>query len=188
MSNQYHFITNWKVRATQKEVYDIISDNESLAQWWPSVYLDVITTSPGDENSIGKRVSLYTKGFLPYTLKWNFVVSENVKYSTIAIRAFGDFAGRGIWKFEQQGDDCLITFDWKLEAEKPLLRYLSFLMKPLFSANHLWAMKKGLQSLELELQRRRVNDSQQLKMIPPPPSPTFPHNWLNNKIFQPVME
>jgi hypothetical protein len=142
MSNQYHFITNWNVKATQKEVYDIISDSESLAQWWPSVYLDVITTSPGDENSIGKRVSLYTKGFLPYTLKWNFEVSENEKYSRITLLAFGDFEGRGIWNFQQHGDYCFVSFDWKLDVEKPILKYLSFFLKPIFSANHLWAMKK----------------------------------------------
>ncbi len=33
-----------------------------------------------------------------------------------------------------------ITYDWKIRAEKPLLRYLSLLMKPIFSANHRWAI------------------------------------------------
>jgi len=43
---------------------------------------------------------------------------------------------------------------WKIRADKPLLRDFSFLMKPLFSANHHWAMRKGEESLRLELARR----------------------------------
>jgi hypothetical protein len=59
------------------------------------------------------------------------------------IEATGDFLGRGIWTFEQEGDWVNATFDWRLRAEKPLLRYLSFLLKPLFCANHRWAMARG---------------------------------------------
>ena len=33
------------------------------------------------------------------------------------------------------------------ERRKPLLRYLSFLLKPFFRANHSWAMAKGRESL-----------------------------------------
>jgi len=29
-----------------------------------------------------------------------------------------------------------ITYDWRIRADKPLLRYLSFVFKPIFSANH----------------------------------------------------
>jgi len=30
--------------------------------------------------------------------------------------------------------------DWRIRAEKPLLRYRSFLVKPVFGANHRWVM------------------------------------------------
>ena len=49
-----------------------------------------------------------------------------------------------------------VTYDWRLRAEKPLLRSLSFLLKPLFEANHRWAMAQGEESLRLELARRRA--------------------------------
>jgi hypothetical protein len=35
------------------------------------------------------------------------------------------------------------VYDWRLRAEKPLLRYLSSLFKPFFCANHRWAMARG---------------------------------------------
>jgi Polyketide cyclase / dehydrase and lipid transport len=182
-SNEYHFITHWKMKATRQEVYDILSDTESLKKWWPSVYLDVKQTAPGNENSIGKKVKLYTKGWLPYTLLWDFEVTENIKPVTFTIKAMGDFEGRGIWHLQQSDDDCYVSFDWKLAATKPLLKYLSFLMKPIFSANHKWAMKKGKESLRLEILRRRVNSKMEWEKIPAPPSPTFPHNIINNRKF-----
>lgn len=45
---------------------------------------------------------------------------------------------------------------WRVSAAKPLLRYLSFLLKPVFAANHRWAMKKGEESLRIEIARRKA--------------------------------
>lgn len=154
-SNDYHFITHWQVQGTMKEVADILGNADDLVRWWPSVYLGVKTLKEGDEKGLGKEVSLYTKGWLPYTLRWNFRVSE-VAENGFTITAWGDFDGRGIWTFEQDGPWVNVTYDWKISAEKPLLRYFSFIMKPIFSANHRWAMAKGEESLRLELARRHT--------------------------------
>ena len=181
--NEYHFITHWKMEATSQEVYDILSDTEALSKWWPAVYLDVKEIEHGNENSIGKKVKLYTKGWLPYTLQWDFEVTENIKPVTFTIKATGDFIGRGIWFLQQNGSDCYISFNWKLEAQKALIKNLSFIFKPIFSLNHRWAMKKGQQSLKLELLRRRATTEIELKRIPKPPTPAFPHNIINNKRF-----
>ena len=55
-----------------QEVSDILEDVPSLARWWPSVYLDVTILEPGDERGVGKVVSQYTRGWLPYRLRWQF--------------------------------------------------------------------------------------------------------------------
>ncbi|MBX9784458.1 MAG: hypothetical protein K2X48_14310 [Chitinophagaceae bacterium] len=53
------------------------------------------------------------------------------------------------------------------------------MMKPIFSLNHTWAMKKGLESLLLEIRRRKGEAN-----VPAPPPPTFPHNITSNKILR----
>ena len=68
-TNDYHFITIWGVKSTIEEVSEIIGDAQGLTRWWPSVYLDVKVLEEGDENGLGKVVSLFTKGWLPYTLR-----------------------------------------------------------------------------------------------------------------------
>jgi hypothetical protein len=170
-SNDYHFITHWRVPGTVREVSDILSDAPDLVRWWPSVYLDVEVLEKGDEKGLGKVVSLYTKGWLPYTLRWQFRVTD-VREDGFTLVAWGDFDGRGIWKFKQDGAWVDMTYDWKISAEKPLLRYGSFLIKPIFAANHRWAMAKGEESLKLELARRHAEPSERALVPAPPPATT----------------
>jgi hypothetical protein len=175
-SNDYHFVSHWQVTGTVAEVFDILSDAEDLVRWWPSVYLAVQVLAEGDAQGVGKVVSLYTKGWLPYTLRWQFRVTE-VKPDGFTLDAWGDFVGRGIWSFEQKGEWVAITYDWRIRADKPLLRYFSFIMKPVFSANHRWAMARGEESLKLELARRCASTPEERAAIAPPPAPSFA-SWI----------
>ena len=170
-SKDYHFITHWHVPGQVKEVTDIIGDSEALVRWWPSVYLNVEELEPGDADGIGRVISLYTKGWLPYTLRWQFRISAR-HADGFTLVATGDFEGRGIWTFKQNGPMVEATYDWKISAEKPLLRYFSFIMKPIFSANHHWAMARGEESLKLELARRRATTNEERSQIPAPPAAT----------------
>jgi hypothetical protein len=171
VSSAYHFITRWRVEGTCGEVADVLGDPTSLTRWWPSVYLDVEQLNPPDANGVGRRVRLHTKGWLPYTLKWEFVVTESRYPYGLTLEAAGDFVGRGIWTFRQDGHEVDITYDWRIEAEKPLLRTLSPILRPLFEANHRWAMSQGEESLKLELARRRAASDAVRAAIPPPPGP-----------------
>ena len=70
-------------------------------------------------------------------------MTENRSPHGFSLEAIGDFVGRGIWTFEQVGDETIVTYDWKISAEKGVLKTFSFLMKPIFGANHRWAMAQG---------------------------------------------
>jgi hypothetical protein len=170
-SHVYHFVTQWRVKGACGEVADVLGDPLSLAQWWPSVYSKVEEIEPPDSRGLGRRVRLVTQGWLPYTLCWEFVVTSSNYPHGFTIVAHGDFNGTGVWTFEQDGDHVDITYDWRIAAEKPLLRNLSLLLKPLFSANHRWAMSQGEISLKLELARRRTASNALRATIPPPPGP-----------------
>lgn len=172
-NSAYHFVTHWRVKGTCVEVADVLENTKDLARWWPSVYLGVSVLDPGGTHALGERVSLFTKGWLPYTLRWDFTVVEQRYPYGSTIEARGDFVGRGEWIFEQDGDFVNVTYDWNISAEKPLLRTLTPLLRPIFSANHRWAMARGERSLELELSRRRATNEEERAAIPTPPGPTF---------------
>lgn len=182
-TNDYHFVTTWHIDATPEEITAILGDAASLSRWWPSVYLDVRVPKPGDERGLGKVVDLYTKGWLPYTLRWRFTVTESNPPHGFRLDATGDFVGRGVWTLTEDPESrpdrpsTSVTYDWLVIAEKGLLKRLSFLLKPIFSANHHWAMARGAESLRLEVARRRAaGDAARLAAIPAPPGPTFPHS------------
>jgi Polyketide cyclase / dehydrase and lipid transport len=156
------------VKATPQEVAEILGDAPSLGRWWPSVYLQVKELAPGDpKTGVGKVIDLCTKGWLPYTLRWKFTVTESNPPHGFSLRAEGDFEGTGVWTIRPDGDYTEADYDWRIAAYKPLLRYGSIVMRPIFAANHRWAMARGQESLELELRRRRG------EKVADPPGPTF---------------
>ena len=155
-SNDYAFLTEWRIEAPRELIYDILVAGEDLPRWWPDVYLSATPEGPKGGADVGTRIRLHTRGWLPYTLRWTAETARADRPAGFEIRAIGDFDGRGIWTFEQEGPETHILFDWRLRAEKPILRSLSFLLKPIFSWNHRWAMARGYESLQKEVARRKT--------------------------------
>jgi len=171
--NRYHFVDRWRVEGDLKEVADILEDALALPGWWGSVYFDVKEIEPGGEGGIGKLISLHAGGWLPYTLRINFrTIASNYPHG-FSMDATGDLEGLGIWTFEQDGDFVNVTYDWTIRANKRIIEKLSFLLKPIFRSNHNWTMKRGAESLRLELLRRRAKSDEELASIPAGPRPSF---------------
>ncbi len=170
-ANEYHFISHWTVRATPREVADVLSDAEDLPRWWPAAYLDAQRIERGDENHIGEVVELLVKGWLPYTLRFRLRVTKANRPKTWTLESDGELIGRGIWTLAPDGEDTHVIYDWKVRAAKPLLQRFSWLLRPLFAWNHSWVMAKGEQSLKLELERRRATTAEERTLIPAPPQP-----------------
>ena len=173
MAADYEFRTVWRVAGTAEEVRDVLADGPSLPRWWPAVYLSVDTLDEADESGRGGEVVMVTKGWLPYTLRWTLRVTEPITDTGYALTASGDLVGTGRWTFEQDGPEVVITYDWRVSASKPLLRRLTWLLRPVFAANHHWAMARGEESLGLELRRRRATSAAERRRVPPPPQATF---------------
>ena len=174
MAAEYHFITNWRIPGTAEEVAEVLGDPLGLPRWWPSVYLDVNELAPGDpQTNVGRVIELYTKGWLPYTLRWRFTISESRGPRGFSLVAEGDFVGTGVWTLAQEGEVVDVQYDWRIRADKPLLRYGTLVMRPIFSANHRWAMARGEESLKLELLRRHAKTESERQAVPAPPGPTF---------------
>jgi len=176
MSSEYHFITRWRLRGTREEVAAVLENPQDLVRWWPAVYLDVRLIQEGRPDGVGRVVDLWTKGWLPYTLRWRFTTTRNDGVDGLALRAEGDFRGVGVWSFTQVGEYVEAVYDWRISAEKPLIKRLTGLLRPLFGANHRWAMRTGEESLRLELARRRL-PPERAASVPAPPAPTF-RRWI----------
>jgi hypothetical protein len=167
----YFFRTEWRLLGTMQEVFDVLDDPTELPRWWPSVYLEVEELARGGEHGVGRRARLHTRGWLPYTLRWELTITESSPPRGFSIEAKGDLEGTGEWTLEESGAWTLVTYDWSVRAEKPLLRALSPVLRPVLAANHRWAMRRGEESLALELLRRRAKQASERARIPAPPGP-----------------
>ena len=168
-TNDYHFVDKWRVEGNVKEVADILEDALSLSTWWPSVYFEVKELEKGGEGGVGKLISLRAGGWLPYTLRINFRTTESRYPNGFSMDATGDLEGKGIWTLKQDGPFVNVTYDWTIRANKPIIDKLSFLLKPIFRSNHSWTMKRGEESLKLELLRRRTQIPEEGLFVPAPP-------------------
>jgi Polyketide cyclase / dehydrase and lipid transport len=150
----YRFVTNWRVHAPCEEVSDVLEDTDRISVWWPSVYHECTILERGGEHALGRRVAVTTKGFLPYLIRWRFtVVAQNYPHGS-QIVADGDLEGEGRWTLRQDGDDTAVNYEWNVRANHPFIRRFSWLLRPLFAANHNWTMQQGLRGLRQELAGR----------------------------------
>lgn len=153
---EFHIVTEWHLQATIAEVAAILTDPDRFTDWWGDVYIGVSVVDRGDENGIGSRVVVHSKGWLPYHLNWvGTMVAADIPHRW-RIEATGDLTGQGEWRLSQQGDVAVVIYDWRVLADRPLFRVLAPLFGPVFAWNHRWAMARGVEGLKRELARRRA--------------------------------
>jgi hypothetical protein len=154
--SSYEFVTEWTVQGTLGEVSSILKDVEAFPRWWRPVYISATVLDAGDQHGVGRLVALATRGFLPYVLRWQLRVVESREPYGFTVRASGDLVGVGVWDLRQDGTCVKLQLDWIVSVQKTVVRLLSFVMRPVFSKNHAWAMAKGEIGLQAEIRRQRL--------------------------------
>ena len=125
-------------------------------------------------------LSLYARGLTTGEISAHFAEVYGASVSKDTVSRITDkvledmyLQGAGHWTFRQDGPEVAITYDWRVTVTKPLLRRLSWGLKPGLAANHRWAMARGEESLGLEIRRRRATSDAERARVPPPPPATF---------------
>jgi len=141
MAREYVFVDEWDVAAPRDAVYDVLADARTYPEWWQPVYLAV----EGDERETRHRF----KGRLPYTLEMQARLVDEDRPNRFDVEVDGDLRGHGRWTFTPDGDGKThVRWDWVVYADRPLLRYLTPLLRPLFRWNHSWAVARARERLE----------------------------------------
>jgi hypothetical protein len=146
MASEYVFVDEWDVAAPPEAVYDALVDARTYPSWWKPVYIAV----EGDERETRHRF----KGRLPYTLDMRARLTHEERPRTFDVEVDGDLRGHGRWTFTPTDRGTHVRWDWKVYADRPLLRYLTPVLKPLFRWNHNWAAARAREGLEPYLARR----------------------------------
>jgi Polyketide cyclase / dehydrase and lipid transport len=154
-TNQYSFITIWKLEAPIKQVWDVICDTENLPSWWKAV-VDIKVINPGDENGINSLVEQTWKGVLPYRLSLRSKMVAVNYLKSIEIVASGDLEGFGKWIFSQDGEITRVQYNWDVKTTQKAISFLALIFKPLLAWNHDEIMRWGALGLAQKLNAKLI--------------------------------
>jgi len=141
MAPAYRFLDRWVVDAPIDVVYDTIGDVLGYERWWT----DFVIRATGDEAppAVGKSNELLVKSYLPFKVNFALEVLEVEAPRRILSRLSKDFEGTGEWTLVETDGVTTATLDWRPSVNKPLIRNLTPVLRPLFRSNHNWAMRHG---------------------------------------------
>ncbi|WP_174329829.1 SRPBCC family protein [Litchfieldella anticariensis] len=154
-SNKFHFMETWTVPGySPEEIWAAISTAHPchLPRWWDGVYLQVKPLEGADRLSVGARAWVKARGFLPYKLRFLLEVSALEPNSRIEVRSQGDLEGVWCAQLKEYEDGSCIGLEWKVTVNKPIVRLLSPLLKPVFARNHIWTTPRGEAGLRAYMQ------------------------------------
>jgi uncharacterized protein YndB with AHSA1/START domain len=152
MAAQYHFVTDWTLRAPLEAVWAELNHPEHWPSWWRGV-VAVELLEAGDENGVGAYRRMTWKSLLPYRLQFNMRTVSVVRLASIDGVADGELQGTGRWTLAPTATGTAVRYEWTVAATKPWMRLLSPVARPLFAWNHDVIMRWGLEGLTRRLSR-----------------------------------
>lgn len=144
-SNEYLFVDEWDVAAPAEATFAALADARSYPEWWRPVYLDVDAEGPP---ALGKVARQHFKGRLPYHLHTRSRIVRLEPPHLLSVEVDGDLRGQGTWTLTPIPAGTHVRFDWRVYADRPLLRLLTPLLRPAFRWNHNWAIARAVEGLE----------------------------------------
>jgi uncharacterized protein YndB with AHSA1/START domain len=145
-SREYAFVDEWDVDAPRESVFAAIADARSYPTWWKPVYIEV--ESEG-EPAVGKESRQHFKGRLPYHLRTRSRITRLEAPHAIGAEVDGDLRGTGLWTLTENADGTThVRFDWRVHADRLLLRLLTPVLRRALRWNHAWAIARAREGLE----------------------------------------
>ncbi len=146
MASEYVFIDEWDIDAPQDAVFDALADARTYPEWWRPVYITVDADGPPE---VGRISQQEFKGRLPYHLKTRSTIVQMDRPGELEVSVVGDLTGKGVWTLSPAADGGVhVRFDWRVVADRTLLRVLTPLLRPLFRWNHNWSIQRATEGLE----------------------------------------
>ncbi len=141
----YAWVDEWDVAAPREAVWDALADARTYPVWWRPVYLAVDADGAPE---VGRSSRQRFRGRLPYRLRTVSTIVALERPRLVVGDVRGDLTGRGTWNLTPSGAGTHVRFEWRVTADRPLIRALTPLLRPLFRRNHAWAIARAREGLE----------------------------------------
>jgi uncharacterized protein YndB with AHSA1/START domain len=145
MAAEYVFVDEWDVDAPRERVFDALVDARTYPEWWTPIYREVESDGPP---AVGVSSRQRFKANLPYTLTTVSTITAMDRPESFEVDVTGDLRGHGLWTFTERGGRVHVRFDWRVHADRAVLRVLTPVLRPVFRWNHDVAIKAAMAGLE----------------------------------------
>ena len=142
----YAFSTIWLVHAPPEKIWNALIDAENYPTWWKSIRR-VETIAPGEPNGIGRTTRTTWQTFLPYGFTFDTRVTRLEWQHSLALEAFGELTGKGLWTLTPAGNATRVQYDWNVTTTLAWMNFIAPVAKPFFIWNHNAVMKDGAAGL-----------------------------------------
>jgi uncharacterized membrane protein len=149
-TEQYSFITRWKVAAPIEQVWEAIYQSEQWPEWWKGVK-EVSVLQPGNADGIGAVRRYKIQSPFKYLLTFELTLTEYEVQRTLKGDAKGDLVGVGAWHMEEKNGQTEVECHWDVATTKAWMNTFAFILRPAFHYNHTMVMKWGAISLSKKL-------------------------------------
>jgi uncharacterized protein YndB with AHSA1/START domain/mannose-6-phosphate isomerase-like protein (cupin superfamily) len=151
---EYVFVDEWDADAPIEAVFDTLADGRTYPEWWTPVYVDVEADGPAHVGGVSRQ---HFKGRLPYHLRTTSTIVALDRPHRLEADVEGDLRGKGVWTLTPLASGGThVRFDWRVYADRPLLRVLTPVLRPAFRWNHAWAIARARTGLGPYARRRAL--------------------------------
>ena len=150
--HMYHFVTEWFFDAPVEEVWEVLSDFQSLPQWWPD-YKKLEPQDPHRTAEVGAVYDVVVKGSLPYSLRFSLEITKLDPPFLNEHRAAGGLVGTGKWTLVPRDGGTEVKHFWDVGTTNPLLNFFArfSFAERMLAENHTAVMARGYEGLKARL-------------------------------------
>jgi len=153
----YSFVTNWKIRAPLKHVWEAIFDSDRWPVWWKGVEQVVRLEPATGPHEVGSLRRYTWKSRLPYRLTFTMRMIRVEPLLSIEAQAVGELEGTGRWSFSEDRPVTTVRYDWNVRTTQPWMSLLASVGRPLFVWNHNEVMRQGGEGLAEYVRKKMEN-------------------------------
>lgn len=154
----YRFETNWQLQASLPAVWDAIYATAHWPGWWKGIR-SVTNLRPADANNLHAMNAYTLRSRMPYVLRFNLELVEEIPYTLLRCACTGDLEGEGIFHITAAAGIVNVKYNWNVCTKKGWMNVLAPLARPFFNANHREVMRWGAEGLAAKLGVRLVGFS-----------------------------
>ena len=157
MPHRFILISRWRLQDSPAAVWQLLTDIDVWPLWWHAARC----TQRAASSPLGDVAELNWRSALPCAvgLRIKTVVAE--RPHRIECHAQGDLQGVGTWLLEPaDGGWVDVTYRWEVRLDRPWMRLLSILLRPLFEWNHFTVMRAAADGMGRRLGCRVVRVSE----------------------------